>query len=77
MYVFFWCQKGLSHWPKGGGGWGEGGAETCKTKTPSPIYTDRRLQGAAVGELGSAAGLEAECVAFGFPLLAQPWPQPV
>lgn len=51
--------------------------ETCKTKTPSPIYTDRRLQGAAVGELGSAAGLEAECVAFGFPLLAQPWPQPV
>lgn len=73
---FFGARKACLTGQKRGGG-GEGGAETCKTKAPSPVYTDRRLQGAAVGELGSAAGLEAECVAFGFPLLAQPWPQPV
>lgn len=70
--VSFLCQKGLPRWPKKKGGGGP-----AKTKCHPQCTERRRLQGAAVGELGSAAGWKPECVAFGFPLLAQPWPQPV
>lgn len=72
MRVFFVPERLASLAQKEGGGGGP-----AKTKCHPQCTERRRLQDAAVGELGSAAGWKLECVAFGFPLLAQPWPQPV